>query len=81
MLGFLFAANGVGYLGLLGLLYLPIPAIAPYREMVRWALMLFTVATIVAWLFLGSRDLLGYATKAIEVVLVLLLFLDGRQRP
>lgn len=78
-LGLLFFANGIGYLGLLGLLYLPLAGLASYRGSMRWALIIFTAVTIIAWLFAGSRDLLGYATKVIEVVLIILLFMEGRE--
>ncbi len=74
----LFTLNGIGYLGLLGLLYLPIGFLQPYRRLVRLALILFTLVTIGAWVAFGSRGALGYADKAIEVLLVILLF---RKRP
>jgi len=79
--GLIFILNGIGYLGLLGLLYLPIPMVAPYRSMVRWILIAFTALTIIAWLILGLHDagLLAYTTKLIEVVLIVLLFMDGQQ--
>jgi len=85
LLGFSFGAifilNAIGYLGLLGLLYLPLPMVAPYHTAVRWALIIYTVLTIVAWLIIGLHDagLLAYTTKLIEVVLIILLFMEGRQ--
>jgi hypothetical protein len=75
----LFIANGLGYLGLLGLLYLPIPMVTPYRAIVRWIFIIFTVVTVVAWYAIGTRDMLAYVTKAIEIVLIILLFLEGQQ--
>src|SRR5687768_7219348 len=66
----LFAANGLGYLGLLALLYLPIPALIPYRGVVRWLLIAFTAATVVAWAWIGTRGTLAFITKAIEVTLI-----------
>jgi hypothetical protein len=38
----LFILNGLGYLGLLGALYLPIPQLAGYRPLVCWALVGYT---------------------------------------
>lgn len=75
----LFYANALGYLGLLGLLYLPIPMVAPYRTYVRWALAAFAAVTVVAWVFMGTRDMLAYFTKVIEIVLIILLIVEGRQ--
>ncbi len=78
----LFILNGVGYLGLLGLLYLPIPMVAPYHGVVRWVLILFAAITIVAWFFIGlhSAGLLAYTTKVIEIGLIVLLFMEWRQQ-
>jgi hypothetical protein len=75
----LFYANALGYLGLLALLYLPVPAVAPYRGTVRWVLIAYTAVTIIAWIFIGTRDPLAYLTKAIEVVLIVLLYMEGQQ--
>jgi hypothetical protein len=72
--------NGLGYLGLLGLLYLPIAAAAPYRNYVRWILIAFAAVTIVAYFIVEpNRGTLGYVTKLVEVVLIILLFMEGRQ--
>jgi hypothetical protein len=81
LLPILFLLNGIGYLGLLGLLYLPISAAAPYRNIARWALMVFAAVTIVAFLLVGLQGAgtLAYSTKIIEVVLIVLLFMEGRQ--
>ncbi len=76
----LFILNGLGYLGLLGALYLPIPQLAGYRPLVRWALMGYTALTVVLWIIIGteSRILIAYIDKAIEVVLIILLWLESR---
>jgi hypothetical protein len=76
----MFIANGIGYLALVAALYAPIAFLAPYRKWIRWALILFTLVTIVGWIAIGEKILIGYIDKAIEVVLVILLFLDGRQK-
>lgn len=75
----LFILNALGYVGLLAALYLPLPVVSDYRPMVRWALMGYTALTIVLWIFIGTRDLYAYTDKAIEVVLIVLLWLESRQ--
>lgn len=72
----LFTLNGLGYLGLLALYYLPIPVARENRNLVRWALIIFTAVTVVAWIIIGQRILLGYVDKAIEVVLIVLLLTE-----
>src|SRR4051812_1606406 len=43
----LFILNGLGYLGLLAALQLPIPQLARFRSVARWALVAFAAVTIV----------------------------------
>jgi hypothetical protein len=74
----LFILNGLGYLTLLAALYLPIPALANYRSWLRWALIGYTALTIILWVIMGSRGPLAYIDKAIEVVLIVLLFIESR---
>ncbi len=72
----LFTLNGLGYLGLLGLLYLPLPVARDHRQLVRIVLIAFTLLTIIMWVFLGKPYTgLGYVTKLIEAGLVVLLFI------
>jgi hypothetical protein len=73
-----FILNGLGYLALLAALYLPIPRIARYRNLVRWALIGYAALTIFLWILLGARTPIGYVDKVIEVVLISLLLLDSR---
>lgn len=75
----LFILNGLGYIALLAALYLPIPQLAGNRNLVRWALLAFAAVTIIAWIAIGARGPLAYATKAIEVVLIVLLYMDSQQ--
>ncbi len=74
----MFVLNGLGYLALLTALYAPIPGLAPYKNLVRWALIGYTALTIVLWLFItgGASTTLGYADKVVELVLITLLLLD-----
>ena len=75
----LFILNGLGYLALLAAVYAPIPALAPYRHLARWALLGFTALTVILWVFMGLRAPIGYITKLIEVALIALLVLERRQ--
>ena len=74
-----FILNGIGYLTLLAVLYLPVPRLVPYRWIVRWTLIGYATLTILAWVAIGERTLLGYSTTAEEVALVILLLMEGRR--
>jgi hypothetical protein len=74
-----FILNGIGYLTLLAGLYLPVPRLVPHRRVVRWALVGYATLTIVAWVAIGERTLLGYSTTVGEVALVVLLLLEARR--
>jgi hypothetical protein len=75
--------NGFGYLALLGMYFLPVPAFQNTPKLNWWALLLYTLLTIVLWIFLGNLDfgstrtsIIGYFAKAAEVLLVICLWLD-----
>ena len=76
----LFILNGLGYLVLLAAYFLPLPFAKDNRGLVRWAFIGFTVVTILAWAAIGDKSwpegALGYVTKLIELVLVVLLWTD-----
>ncbi len=74
-----FMLNGLGFLALLSALYLPIPALAPYRRWVRWALIGLTSLTLVLWLAFGSRIPIAYIDKLVEVALLALLLVEDRR--
>ncbi|MEW5867776.1 MAG: hypothetical protein AB1894_00760 [Chloroflexota bacterium] len=74
----MFVANGLGYLALVAALYLP--QFKKWHNWVRWALMAFTAVTIVGWVAIGSRNLIGYTDKLIEVALIALLFTESRKK-
>lgn len=75
----IFILNGAGYLGLLGLLYLPIALLTRYRAAVRWLLIAYTAVTVLAWLFVGARSTIAYVDKAIEIALIVCLWLEWQQ--
>ena len=74
-----FILNGLGFLVLLGALYLPIPALVSYRRQIRWALIGFTALTLALWLAFGSRIPLAYVDKLAEVALLALLLIEDRR--
>lgn len=74
-----FILNSLGYLTLLAGLYLPISLLIPYRRIVRWLLIGYTVLTVVLWIAIGLRTPTGYITTADEVLLILLLLLETRR--
>ena len=76
----LFILNGLGYFALVIGLYL-LPQLAGWRARVRWALMAYAAITIVAYFVQNPEPLnsgFGLLTKAIEVILIVLLFLEQR---
>ena len=88
----IFLLNGLGYLGLLGLLYLPLAFLAPYRNLVRWVLIAYTAVTFFAWLFIGlgsplagpvdlsdTKTIIAYIDKASELALITCLWLEWRR--
>ena len=78
----LFILNGLGYLGLLAPLLLPIPQLARFRSAARWALVAYATLTIVLWLIMAPLyDFIGYIDKAIEVALIALLINDVYTAP
>jgi hypothetical protein len=74
----LFILNGLGYLGLLAALQLPIPQLARFRSAARWALVALTALTIVLFFLMAPEyTIVGYVDKAIEVALIALLLADA----
>lgn len=86
----LFMLNGLGYLGLLGAYFLPIPFFQARHRLVWRALFAYIILTIVAWLVIWvginvignhvaffSRDsIYGVPAKTMEVILLYLLWHD-----
>ena len=75
-----FILNGLGYLALLTALYAPISQLASYKGTIRWVLVGYTALTIVLWVAIGERTLIGYLDKLIEVALITLLILEQRRQ-
>ncbi len=79
-LDIMFTLNGLGYLMLAAVGYLPIAPLAKYQTLARWGLAAFAAVTIIGWIFIGLKIPLGYITKVIEVVLIILVILDLRKK-
>jgi len=78
----MFILNGLGYLGLLGALYLPLPFFKDHRRFVRFVFIGYTLLTILLWLVMGARTPIGYTAKIIELALVGLLWVEAQaERP
>jgi hypothetical protein len=75
----LFYLDGLAYIVLTAVLYHP--AFARFRRLTRGALIALTAATIVAYFALiqGQYDAMGIADKIAEVVLIVLLVVEGRR--
>ncbi len=76
----LFILNGLGYLGLLAALYLPIPQLSGYKRLIRFALIGFTALTFVLYFAINGFSFfpIGYTDKAIEAILIVLLVVEAR---
>jgi hypothetical protein len=77
------ALNGFGYLALLGAYFLPIPFFQERHKLVWWALVGYTLLTIILWVILGDKQFvpgtssaIGYYAKAAEVILLAFLWAD-----
>jgi len=75
--------NGFGYLALLGAYFLPIPFLQQRHKLVWWALVGYTLLTIVLWIVLGDKQFvagtpsaIGYYAKTAEVILLAFLWAD-----
>ena len=77
---FILVLNGFGFIALAAGLYL-LPQLANWRSQIRWVLIAYTAVTIVGYFAIFPQPLdygLGLVTKAIEVILIVLLFLPAR---
>ncbi|MCL5429204.1 MAG: hypothetical protein M1347_05295 [Chloroflexi bacterium] len=79
----LFILNGLGYFALLGALLFRIPA--GQQRLLHYAYMAFALVTIIAYFVVngaeGFASILGLSTKAVEVLLIVFLWLDLKKLP
>ncbi len=76
----IFILNGLGFIALVVGLYL-LPQFADWRTHFRWALVAYTAITIVLYFVVNQNPLdsgIGLLTKAVEVILIVLLYLQTR---
>ena len=78
-----FTLNGLGYLGLLGAYFLPIPFFQQRHKLVWWGMVGYTLLTILLWILIGNKDFvagttsaIGYYAKASELALLACLWTD-----
>jgi len=74
----IFILNGLGYIGLTSLLYLPLPQLAERRGAIRWLLLSYTALTVMLWVLMGARTPLAFVDKAIELALIALLWRESQ---
>lgn len=79
----MFTLNGLGFAGLLGAYLLPIPLFQERRKLVWWALVGYTLLTMVLWAIMGEKaftfgtsSATGYYAVVTELILVVLLWAD-----
>ncbi len=74
----LFILNFLGYIALVVALYF-LPQLASQRATIRWILVGYAALTVILYFVMGEEPFssgLGLATKAIEVILIILLVTD-----
>ena len=77
----IFFLNGLGYLALVAGLYL-VPQLDNMHTVIRWVLVGYAAVTIILFFVFNAETgygPLGLITKAIEVVLIILLIMDSRR--
>ena len=78
--GLLFTLNGLGYVGLAGLVVIgaaaPFALVERFSWFPRLALIGYTAMTIAGYLVMGPYFSLGFIAKGIEVALIALLMVD-----
>jgi len=78
--GLLFTLNGLGYIGLAGLVIIgavaPVEMVQRFSWFPRVALMGYAAMTIAGYLVMGPYFTLGWIAKGIEVALIVLLAAD-----
>ncbi len=82
--GLIYGLNGIGYLGLLGLVYLPFPFLENLHGLARWLLAGYAAITIVAYIVFGIQHKewtvpLGPVTVLIELILIVLLLVEAQK--
>ncbi len=77
---FILVLNGLGFIALAIGLYL-LPQLENWKNQIRWVLIVYTAVTIIGYFAIFPQPLdygLGLVTKAVEVILIVLLFIQSR---
>lgn len=73
----MFTLNGLGYLALTAVYLKPFQFLAHYQKWIRVIFIIYTLLTIVLWVFLGRPyTVIGYIDKLVELILVFILVFD-----
>ena len=79
----MFTLNGLGFAGLLGAYFLPIPFFQERKKLVWWVLTGYTLLTMLLWGIMGEKvftfgtsSATGYYALAAEAVMLVLLWID-----
>jgi len=70
----LFTLNGLGYLALVAAFAFDPPVVREHRRALHYLFIAYTLVTILGWVAIGARNVVGYTDKAVEIVLVLALW-------
>lgn len=75
--------NGFGSIALLVAYFLPLPILQKNRQITYWAIISYTLLTIVLWIFLGDKAFnfattawIGYFAKVAEMFLLIFMAYD-----
>jgi len=83
--GIPFVLNGIGFLALAALVVVQPAFLAGREALVRYALIAFSIVTILAWVVLGDKSLpegwMGYVAKIDELLLIAATWAFGRLTP
>ncbi len=74
----LFTLNSLGYLALVAAFFFNPSIVAGRRRLLSYAFMAFAAVTVLAWVAIGARTTLGYATKVDELLLIAALAMNLR---
>lgn len=75
----LFTLNGLGTLAFLVLFFWDPDFVERRRTLLSYAFMAYILITILAWVAVGARTFVGYATKIDEVLLIAALWMYSRK--
>lgn len=74
----LFTLNGLGFIAFLAAIFLNLPVFSQRKKLIQYAFMGYTALTILAWIPGGARNIVGYATKLDELILLTALWMYTR---